>query len=314
MRVRHSSEEDVLLVLDAQVGLVARGEGEHALGEVPESLRKATAGGRVHPPQGGLPGSDLDYDPSPERRAEPWYQDLLELRKLVRVEKSRVLLDEEGRLCFVGLTRVHEFLRFPGVVNTMINRELQQHESDKPAVSGFPAFDEATAAAMRAAIERNHPWLCIQDGAFVLDLPKTQANAARCLAWLTRESARKNDPSWPVILAALSSVEIAGDHARLRFGEAPKRTVEFDWMDGDVSGEDPALQAALARHGIELGDARTGDEVLALFDAKPESGASPQPEQGSPPAVESVHCAPSGDAGSDPVNEPSPFGRAWTGR
>lgn len=278
MRVRYVSEEDVLLVLEVQVGLASRAEDQHSLGEAAESLRKATAGGRVYPPQGGLPAFDFDDDPSPERRAEPWYLDLLELRKLVRVERSRVLLDEEGRLCFVRLTRVHEFRRFLGIVNTMFNRELQEHESNKPTGSEFPAFDEPTAAAMRAAIERNHPWLSIQDGAFVLDLPMTQANAARCLAWLTRESAKTNDQSWLVILAALSSVEIAGDHARLRFGEAPKRTIEFDWMDGDVSGKDPALQAALARHGIELGDARTGDEVLALFDAKPESGASRQPK------------------------------------
>lgn len=247
---RYTQKDDSLLALEVQHGISGNPETAAA------ALARGVSGRRVYPCEGGFIKIDFDeQDSAVEPGKEQAHADFQEFGKSVRVVDARVFVDDQGQLSFLRLTRISNFHRMLELVNAQMNRG-HPYEGDpaKPFEPRYPVFDEETQNLFKAAYSSGHAWLRIEGDVIVLDAPMTGPNAARCLDWLVHEADRErtgDDPDW---VGQMTSLEIAKGHALLRYGEAPKQVIRFEYKEKHKPADSAPIQEALKERGVAVGD------------------------------------------------------------
>jgi hypothetical protein len=270
MFVRYLPAEDALLVLEVEHGIHGSAEpGSPAVA----ALARALAGGRRYPAEGGLIDIDLDKPlPEPEPGQEPERDGLREFAASTSVEQVCLFVDGKERLSFLRLSRLAHFRRMLTLLNGFINRHSSTDGIwSRPLEPDFPIYDQATLEELHAAVDGEHAWFRTEGEAMVIDIPMTEANAARCLEWSMKEARRGPRESIVDWLDELTSLEVCSDRVLLRFGEAPHRVSHLALGTEDQAEEiDYApLTEALKKAGITFRNAGELDRVRALLEPPP---------------------------------------------
>lgn len=225
--LRLRAKEDALSILEVQSGITAGKDEAEAL----NALGAVLAGAKRYPPERGFLSLDLDAeDIDTTIESETERAAFREFAANVNVSETHVFLDDRGQLCFARHTRIERLHRMLEIVNAWLNRNLLEDHAREDAgqrepSADFPVFDAETRASIRAAATAGHAWLSLRDDALVLDVPMSEANAARCLAAV---AGGKLDEFESQLLAQASSLSLCAGHALLRFGEPSHPLVRFE--------------------------------------------------------------------------------------
>ncbi|MBK7644544.1 MAG: hypothetical protein IPJ19_16115 [Planctomycetes bacterium] len=268
LHARYLAEEDALLVLEVEYGIDA--------GDVPdpkavEALLHSLNGARRYPPEGGLVSFDFDK-PLPEaaQGMEREQRDLKEFAANVKVEDTHMFVDERKRLSFLRLTRISHVQRMLKLLNAFMNRASAREASwAKPLASEFPIFDQGTYDAFHKAVADGHEWLRIENEAFVIDAPMTEANAARCLQWIRQGSKGEREAEYYAWFDQMTSCEVGPEHTQLRFCEPPQRRFEIGFDSNGDRTDFSALATELTNRAVPIGAATLLEKKFALLDAQP---------------------------------------------
>lgn len=249
VHVRILPGEDAALVLEIERGLSTTPKRQQ---EALRALQSALAGGKRFPPEGGLLTFDFDEVVLEEESAEE-RAGREQLSAAIHVQEVRLFRDERHRLCFARSTRIAPLSRVLAAINSVVSFDVngdraRSNRFKTPFQPEFPVYDLATREAVWKAAESGHAWLSVRDGALVLDVPMTEANAGKCLVKLLEEARDHEDST---ILSQVSSLQVADGHALLRFGEAhhPCMTFAFPAQEGPI---DEVLVESLRAQGLVL--------------------------------------------------------------
>jgi hypothetical protein len=237
-------EEDALLYLEIDQGIYAANPAEAA-----DVLLAAVAGKRIFPASGGLFACDLEGELESTDDFDP---ELHRLLADVRVEDSGLYLDADGRLCFYRLAKFGHLRRMLEILNAWLNREYLAQSQEGGFEPEFPVLDAETAEAWQEAARKDHIWLKMDGHALLLDLPMSASSAARCLAWISGEESNADRNFAARIFEQATRLEISGGHARLWFGEEPRRTLRFASRN-EAHSYVPNVLSELKARDAELG-------------------------------------------------------------
>jgi len=277
--IRYLPEQDELLVLEIEHGIGVSDPTPERTRKAAEALRGIAGGKRIYPASGTWFAVDIDElmqraradEPTEHEVTEPERAELLEFIQTIHVEDHGMYLDEERGLSLFRLTRLQHIKRVIEITNAYLNRQMRENPdqflSPEPE---FPFFDAASRELFRSAVAKNHAWLSIQERAVVLDMPMTNASAARCLAWIASEFPESKDrPDELMAFQQLSSLEVTGGHVRLQFGGAAKPIVRFTYRS-EHNGSSARLFALVMEGGAKLGGGTAPDAALAKVRGVPD--------------------------------------------
>jgi hypothetical protein len=146
-------------------------------------LRQVLAGRRVFPPGGGLAWDldDLPRDVSDEE-ADRFLKRISDLAPSVNIEASRLVLGEDGRPTLWREIRVE---RAPAMLDALqdacSHRAAYREEPDGIGLPEQITLDAPSWTLVREAIRTGWRWWRSDGHAFVVALPMTAENAARCI-------------------------------------------------------------------------------------------------------------------------------------
>jgi hypothetical protein len=253
--LRYDPASDTLTLFEIDIGLSSTDA------KAPAAIEKLLAGQRQFPPEGGLLCVDFDQGFDEEDRLE--LADLLDrfehFSEGVSVDEVGLFLDR-GRLCLYRRSRFRDVKLGLVIINALINRTMQE-EFDLESRS-FPVFDPRTAEAWFARARAGGEWIRIEEGAFVIDLPMTAENAARCLEHLADPGVSVlQDAHW--LLRQLTRLELQGDSLQLHFAGGPDGWMRFDSPGRDRDGYHLELLDTLRASGHDFSETPSLAEVRA---------------------------------------------------
>jgi hypothetical protein len=245
-------------------GLQAQGDlrAAKALGEM---VRRR----RVDPPEGGLLSSDLDGPrqatpdgESPDARTALEHR----MRDLSRVLGAGLYVDQAGELCAWRVTELLSLEQLLAGIDAVISAEVLRAFADDEieSSSSFPWYDEDSRTLARERALAGGPWVRWVKGRITLDVPLSEAAAARALEACSSRHAVQ--PIAPWFLSQVACFTCDGGRALLSLGTVDDPAVKFEIPAGeDVAGPDRGLIQAVEAAGISIGDAagceRSVDEL-----------------------------------------------------
>ena len=245
--LRYDSASDTLTLFEIQTGLSSSDA------KAPAAVAELLEGRRRFPPEGGLLAVDFDQEPDEEDRLE-WAEviELLErFSEGVSVDDVGLFLDQ-GRLGLYRRSRFREVKLGLEILNLVINRTMLE-DFDVEARS-FPVFDQRTAEAWLERARTGGEWVRVDAGAFVIDLPMSYENAARCLEHLADpEDDVLHDEHW--LLEQLTRLVVRDGSVELHFAGGADGWMRFDSPQRDRGDYDDELLDALRESGHDLAGA-----------------------------------------------------------
>jgi hypothetical protein len=276
--LRYLPERDELLVLEIEHGIEQGHKSEDPVRLATDALRGIVEGKRVYPASGEWMATDLDEIVlSTNGLTEQEQADLVGFTSALHVEDRGLYLEGPDRLSLFRLTRIERFRRVLEIVSRSFNRECNSHPRQTlPPEPEFPLFDEPSRELFRSAIAKDHGWLSIREGAIVLDVPMTSANAARCLAWIAGEGSNADKARDELtIYREASSVVAAEGHTLLRYCEPSRPVPRFTYHSEDADSS-RKLITVLQKDGFELGGSDAPLRALARLQAPPAGDVQPK--------------------------------------
>jgi hypothetical protein len=169
--LHYDGETDKLVVLEIERGIHAPAT---SLSDAITALEHAAMGGRVIPPDQGfavdfdmLEASSKGEGKQPMKPAE---REFAEFARNVKIAKSGMFLDSEGRLSLFRMWTIANVKQGLTVINAMIDADmLERGGPDEPFQPSFPVFDIETRRLQRERGKTHTPWLIADKNGFVLD-------------------------------------------------------------------------------------------------------------------------------------------------
>lgn len=220
---RYNPEENEALYIEIQDGVTGSEDAT-------ESLRRLVDGWRRYPPEGGMISLDLDQEQDWEVDPEelPENVDLNDINQLketveaflkaIEVVEAGVFQGPPDHIGFYRVTRIKDLSAFLDGLNTFFNFYLKTEGPDK---SYDPIFSEETVARWMERATENKPWVILRGGAFVLDIPMTESEAARVLLASLEESDSLKSLSW--LILSLDQIRVADGSLSLAFSPKGNR-------------------------------------------------------------------------------------------
>jgi hypothetical protein len=240
--VHYDGETDKLVMLEVEHGI--HRYGSCSLSDAIDTLQRAASGGRVIPPEDGF---SVDFDKMEQALSDgnakdmkPRDRDAAEFARGVKVVKSGLFLDGEGRLSLFRMWTVSNFKRALAIVNEGINETVLDGGSpDENFKPSFGLYDVETRDLQRARATAHAAWLSADKSSLVLDVPMTPACAARTLAGLIEQKREPRAPLFVSLWSQMSSLEVRDNRAILRFAPTRGEWMHFawDWPDDHYSDD-----------------------------------------------------------------------------
>jgi hypothetical protein len=253
---------DALRLVEIGTGLHAGNDAKAAA-----ALADFLAGRRIYPPDGGLLTYDLDAAEGPAEAEElgpldPSDRFVARIAKLVTVRERGLYAGEEEGL---GFWRVSDFAPAKEVlaaIDEFVSQSVIEELSTPPA-EGEEEFalwrDPESRELWLARARAGGPWVSLDGGRLVVDLPISTAGAAPALREIVQDS-QDEEIRW--FLGKVWRMEITAGGVRLWLGTAAGPMIHFGggpWADGSPAQVDEGLHQAVSQATLPVAN----PEVIA---------------------------------------------------
>ncbi|HUP24996.1 MAG TPA: hypothetical protein VNB06_18905, partial [Thermoanaerobaculia bacterium] len=254
----YDANEDALRLVEIDAGLHATDDQQAA-----RALAEFLSGRRIYPPEGGFLSYDLDALEAPAETPEaedPSDRLVSRLAKLAKVHECGLYQGEHGELGFWRVTDLAPAGEVLAAIDQVLSEMVMRKLSD-PARYGADEFvlwrDPESRELWLARARAGGPWVSIDGGRLLIDLPVSSVGAARALIEVVLKCEDEADRN---LLAQIWRMEVVGGRARLWLGSAKSPMLHFGAgvsEEGVPPEVDTGLVQAVSDAGLAVGDAET---------------------------------------------------------
>jgi len=261
--LRYDESTDTLEVLLVYCGISASDDSEKNVRKAVETSQRLLSGWRAFSVPFWPGGCDLD-DPDLLKDLDAESAQVL---GSISLEEVGAFLDGAERLSGYQVLKVPAFTRALDCLNRAISRAvLAAVERGEGTIC--PDFDARSHELWVERARSGAPWIRLQDGLFVVDLPVTPETALKLQRNLLEElglDRGRDDWGWLAsVLLHLRSFSIEEEEWVLVFGAPGGGPFRFTFRDRDAVYR-PALREALAAAGALPSDGLTLEAIHARF-------------------------------------------------